>query len=115
MGGTNWWDIPEEKRDDGKTISLNWKKLQRANFVKRAVKHADVINTVSERYAQEILTPEFGQGLDKLLLKRKDDVYGIINGIDYSVSNPLLTKTLRSITIGIHCIKRRKINWFCKN
>ncbi len=95
MGGTNWWDIPEEKRDDGKNDFPELeKKLQRANFVKRAVKHADVINTVSERYAQEILTPEFGQGLDKLLLKRKDDVYGIINGIDYSVSNPLFDENI---------------------
>src|SRR3989338_3736469 len=95
MGGTNWWDIPEEKRDDGKNdFPEQEKRLQRANFVKRAVRCADVINTVSERYAQEILTPEFGQGLDKLLLKRQEDVYGIINGIDYSVSNPLFDENI---------------------
>ncbi|HLA25619.1 MAG TPA: glycogen/starch synthase [Patescibacteria group bacterium] len=95
MGGTNWWDIPEEKRDDGKNdFPEQEKRIQRANFVKRAVRCADVINTVSERYAQEILTPEFGQGLDKLLLKRQEDVYGIINGIDYSVSNPLFDENI---------------------
>jgi len=95
MGGTNWWDIPEEKRDDGKNdFPEQEKKLQRTNFVKRAIRHADAINTVSERYAQEILMPEFGQGLDKLLLKRKDDVYGIINGIDYAVSNPLFDENI---------------------
>jgi len=95
MGGTNWWDIPEEKRDDGKNdFPEQEKRIQGANFVKRAVRCADVINTVSERYAQEILTPEFGQGLDKLLLKRQEDVYGIINGIDYSVSNPLFDENI---------------------
>src|SRR3989344_2677083 len=97
MGGTNWWDIPEEKRDDGKNdFPEQEKRLQRANFVKRAVRCADVINTVSERYAQEILTPEFGQGLDKLLLKRQEDVYGIINGIDYSVSNPFFDENIEA-------------------
>src|SRR5207244_3631108 len=58
------------------------------NFTKRAILYADVINTVSERYAAEILTPEFGQGLDKLLKSKKDHVFGIINGVDYAVFNP---------------------------
>lgn len=95
MGGTNWWEIPEEKRDDGKnSFPEDDRRLSRANFTKRAIINADAINAVSERYAQEILTPEFGQGLDKLLLKRKNTVYGIVNGIDYAVSNPLFDNNI---------------------
>lgn len=87
--GTAWWTIPPDEQDDGKGLpTTSLRALNRLNFTKRGIRFADVINTVSERYAQEILTPEFGQGLDGLLRRRKDDVYGIINGIDYAVFNP---------------------------
>jgi starch synthase len=43
---------------------------------------------VSPTYAKEIQTPEFGYGLDGLLRHRAEDVYGILNGIDYDVWNP---------------------------
>lgn len=48
----------------------------------RGVLFADVVNTVSPRYAREILTPAFGERLDPLLRDRKDRLYGILNGID---------------------------------
>ena len=54
----------------------------------QGIVHADVINTVSETYAQEILTPEFGAGLDPLLRRREEDLFGILNGIDYDEFNP---------------------------
>lgn len=57
--------------------------LTKAGFV-----FADLINTVSETYAQEIQTDEFGHGLAGLLRARTKDVSGIINGIDYEVWNP---------------------------
>jgi starch synthase len=85
----DWWVVPEDMRDDGKgEIPTDPQLIRWVNFTRRAIRHADVINAVSIRYAEEILTPEFGQGMDKLLLKRKADVYGIINGIDYTVYNP---------------------------
>ena len=91
--GHNWWEIKEP--DDGKGLPLLEKnKIEKINFLKRGVLNADVINTVSERYAQEILTKEYGQGLENFLNKRKDDVYGIINGIDYEVFNPSFDKNL---------------------
>lgn len=89
QGPNDWWAVPERKKDSGRgdpgraTIQP-----QTLNFARRAILHADVINTVSERYATEILTPEFGMGLDKLLKTRKTHVYGIINGVDYAVFNP---------------------------
>ncbi len=48
----------------------------------RGILFADVINTVSPRYAREILTPDFGERLDPVLRGRKDRLYGILNGID---------------------------------
>ena len=82
-----------EKIDSGKNApSVDLEKMEYINFTKRGILYADVINTVSERHAKEILTAEFGQGLEKILQKRKKDVYGIINGIDYKVHNPLTDK-----------------------
>lgn len=53
---------------------------------------ADVINTVSENYAKEIQTPEYGHGLDALLKARSKDVYGIVNGLDYDLWDPATDK-----------------------
>ncbi len=50
--------------------------------------HADRVNTVSDTYAKEILTPEYGAGLDALLRARSAVVSGIVNGIDYDEFNP---------------------------
>ena len=58
------------------------------NLMGRGLFYADIISTVSDTYAQEILTPEYGQGFDWLLRERRDRVYGILNGIDYEVNNP---------------------------
>lgn len=86
----DWWAVPPSKHDRGKDLPpTTAEKLKYVNFTRRGIMFADVINTVSERYAQEILTPEFGQGQEHKLQQRKDDVYGIINGIDYTVYNPV--------------------------
>ncbi|MFH1797941.1 MAG: glycogen synthase GlgA [Candidatus Omnitrophota bacterium] len=58
------------------------------SFMKAGMIYADAVSTVSKGYAREILTPEFGCGLDGLLKTRKDNLYGILNGADYSVWNP---------------------------
>ncbi|HEY8138159.1 MAG TPA: glycosyltransferase, partial [Methylocystis sp.] len=49
---------------------------------------SDRITTVSPSYAAEIMTPEFGMGLDGLLRARASDVVGILNGVDESVWSP---------------------------
>ncbi len=54
------------------------------NFMKAGLHYADAITTVSPQYAQEILTEEFGEGLSGELLKRKDQLTGILNGVDYA-------------------------------
>lgn len=58
------------------------------NWMAQGIVHSDVINTVSRRYAQEILTPEYGFGMQDLLKARKDRLWGILNGIDYEAWNP---------------------------
>jgi starch synthase len=58
------------------------------NLLGRGLYFADVVNTVSSRYAQEILTPEYGEKMDPLLSVFRAKLHGIINGIDYDVFNP---------------------------
>ncbi|MFH1790481.1 MAG: glycogen synthase GlgA [Candidatus Omnitrophota bacterium] len=60
----------------------------RFSFMKSGIIFADAVSTVSAGYAREILTREFGCGLDGLLSTRKIDLYGIPNGVDYSKWSP---------------------------
>jgi len=58
------------------------------SFIKGGLAYADKVTTVSPRYAEEILRPEFGYGLDGLLASRSEDLSGILNGIDEKHWNP---------------------------
>lgn len=58
------------------------------SFIKGGLVFADMINTVSPTYAEEIRTPYFGYGLDGLLKHREDRLVGILNGVDYKQWNP---------------------------
>jgi starch synthase len=60
----------------------------KVNFLKAGLLYATAISTVSPTYSQEIQTPEFGCGLDGVLRKRADWLFGIMNGIDYGEWNP---------------------------
>lgn len=64
------------------------------NFMKGGIVYADKVNTVSEKYREEIMTPEFGYNLDGVLKNRDGDVTGILNGIDYSAWDPKTDKLL---------------------
>ena len=58
------------------------------SFMKGGIAYADRINAVSPHYAEEILQPEYGYGLDGLLRHRKNVLSGILNGIDDKHWNP---------------------------
>lgn len=80
-----------KKLDSPKELLHNGK----LNFMKCGLLYADVINTVSKTYANEIRTKtDLGAGLKDVLSKRKNDLYGIINGIDTKVWNPEKDKHL---------------------
>ncbi|MEZ5564884.1 MAG: glycogen synthase [Gammaproteobacteria bacterium] len=58
------------------------------NFLRTGILAADALTTVSPAHATEILTPEYGMGLDGLLRERADRLFGILNGVDYAAWNP---------------------------
>lgn len=58
------------------------------SFLKAGIVYSDIITTVSKGYSKEIQTPEYGLGLDGILLKRREDVHGILNGADYDHWSP---------------------------
>lgn len=58
------------------------------SFLKAGLRYADRVTTVSPTYAREILTPEFGFGMEGVLQQRGDDFVGILNGIDSALWNP---------------------------
>jgi len=75
--------IPEEE--------YRWTKLEffdKVSFIKGGIVYADAVSTVSETYAEEITGKELGFGLDGLFRERRDDLYGIVNGIDNETWNP---------------------------
>src|SRR5947208_11029018 len=75
----------------------------------RGVMFADAITTVSERYAQEILTPTFGEKLDHLLRSRRDRLFGILNGIDYQEYNPALDRYIHT-PFDVYSLEKRAEN-----
>ena len=58
------------------------------SFMKSAFVYADKITTVSPSYAQEILTPQYGEHMEAVLNMRKYDLWGIVNGIDTVLWDP---------------------------
>lgn len=64
------------------------------NPLKGGLAYADYITTVSNTYTEEIQTAEYGEGLEGLISYRKDDVYGIVNGLDIKLYNPAVNKAL---------------------
>ncbi|MGL1894150.1 MAG: glycogen synthase [Spirochaetaceae bacterium] len=64
------------------------------NFLRIGLNKADVLTTVSPTYADEILTPEYGHNLDPLLHRRRNDLFGILNGCDYDTWNPETDKCI---------------------
>ncbi|MBU1871473.1 MAG: glycogen/starch synthase, partial [Candidatus Omnitrophica bacterium] len=58
------------------------------NLLKAGIVYADIVNTVSQTYAQEIQTEPMGEGLSAALRMKGQDLLGILNGLDYGEFNP---------------------------
>lgn len=79
------------------------------SFMKTGIVYSDIINTVSEVYAREIQTPQYGERLDGLLKKRSEDLFGILNGINYDEFDPTTDKIIAK-NFGTSNYKNKKEN-----
>lgn len=103
--------VSEADFDDGKSPVENFfsERLNKQNFMKRGIIYADAVNTVSPNYSQEILTKEYGEGLEDLLKENRTKLFGILNGLDYESFNPKTDKNIES-NFDITCLHKRKAN-----
>jgi starch synthase len=62
--------------------------VERFDLLRAGIELADLVNTVSERFAAEALTPEFGRGLEGALEALGDRFFGILNGLDSTIWDP---------------------------
>ena len=67
---------------------------EQTNLMKGGILFADRVTTVSPKYAKEIQTPEFGNGLDGVVQTREHDIVGLLNGVDLAVWNPATDELL---------------------
>lgn len=83
------------------------------SFLKGGLMDADRITTVSPTYARELLTPEFGMGLQGVLKAREADFSGILNGIDTTIwdpkTDPTLAQTYSARTLGKKAANKRAL------
>ncbi len=82
--GLGWEEFAPEKLEFWGEVCL----------IKGGLVYSDVINTVSQKYAEEIQTPQYGERLEGLLSDRKDVLHGIVNGLDYSVWDPATDRNI---------------------
>lgn len=83
------------------------------SFLKGGLMQADQITTVSPTYARELMTPEFGMGLEGVLMARKARLTGILNGIDTTVwdpaTDPALAQNYTSRTLGQKAVNKQAL------
>lgn len=74
---------------------LEDQKDKNINFMVQGILNSSLINTVSPTYAREILTKEYGAGLENILALRNQELYGILNGLDTDFFNPATDKFIK--------------------
>jgi starch synthase len=80
------------------------------NWMKAGIMYADVITTVSRRYAEEIQTLDYGWGLDEVLFQRHPRLFGIPNGLDWDAWNPATDKALAARYTPANALKGKARN-----
>lgn len=89
------YEVLEELSIDTKYFTIDCLEFYgQVNFMKAAIAYADAITTVSPSYAKEIVTPEFGCGLEGFLKHNQEKLVGIVNGIDAEHFSPSSDKAL---------------------
>lgn len=104
-------NVSELDFDDGRSDIASFfdSRLNKQNFLRRGILYADVITTVSQSYSKEIMTPEYGEGLDRLLLELREKVFGIVNGLNYKEFNPETDKLIEK-NYSVRNIEARSVN-----
>ena len=91
----HYWNNGDIKFDNG------------ISFMKAGIIYADKVTTVSQTYAREILTSEYGERMEKVLANKGDNLLGIVNGIDIDNWNPSTDKALYK-NYSINDIRNKK-------
>jgi starch synthase len=106
----NQWKIPAQERDTGEGLPpTDMSKVAYINFLKRGIFGADIVTTVSERYAMELMERETSHGLYDVLAPRARTFFGIRNGVDYSYWNPMFDTKL-PVNYDIEILHRKYDN-----
>jgi starch synthase len=90
QGNTGFKHLPPAKQDNGKrSLNVNQeRKLLTQNPLLRGMLYADWVSTVSRSHVLEVMTAEYGEGLEKYLTKIRGKFSGILNGLDNKEFNP---------------------------
>lgn len=80
------------------------------NYLKTGIERATKINTVSPNYRKEIMTSEYGFSLDGALMKRSNDLIGILNGIDHDVFDPKTDSAIKTNYNVSNFSENKKVN-----
>ncbi len=97
QGNYDFQHAAESEKDDGtgSLAPLYSDRFFKQNALKRGIINADLVNTVSKTYTQELMNEEHGAGLDSLFREMRGKLYGVINGLDYDDFNPKTDRLVR--------------------
>lgn len=111
QGNTNFKHQSPQKQDEGKALlnTTEEYKLINQNPLLRGLLYADWINTVSKSHVLEVMTHEYGEGLEKIITKVKGKFSGILNGLDNKEFNPSTDPFLEN-NYSINSIEKRTPN-----
>ena len=103
--------VSELDYDDGQSEVPGFysERFCKLNSMRRGILYSDLISTVSENYSHEILTPEYGEGLDQLLQEVRTKLVGITNGLDYDEFDPKTDKNI-DFNYDVRTIDKRWYN-----
>lgn len=98
QGSFDFNHASEMDYDDGKSPleSFFSDRFYKQNALKRGIMYSDVVNTVSESYVRELMTEEYGGGLQNLFKELRGKLYGILNGLDTTDFNPSTDKLIKN-------------------
>lgn len=82
---------------------------EKLNWMKSGINYADAVSTVSPTYAKEIMTKEYGHGLEQVLQNNQEKVVGILNGLDTELYNPETNPSLL-FHYSVHQLETKKKN-----